>query len=170
MINFKQFAAVALAVASFGASAQTIYGSSTQTAPTSIAQGVTDLYGTSATDMFTFDFVGSTSSDVSVIATNPTSSGFKITGVTFADVTAHTSSYVAADYTATLVRNTVTEADGTFNVIQGDTYVMTVQGTGTGGFSGYVQAVPEPESYAMLLGGLGLIGSIVAKRRKANQG
>jgi hypothetical protein len=30
-----------------------------------------------------------------------------------------------------------------------------------------VSSVPEPESYAMLLAGLGLVGTIVARRRKS---
>jgi hypothetical protein len=34
---------------------------------------------------------------------------------------------------------------------------------------GFATAVPEPESYAMLLAGLGMIGSII-RRRKAKQG
>jgi hypothetical protein len=34
---------------------------------------------------------------------------------------------------------------------------------------GFATAVPEPESYAMLLAGIGMIGTII-RRRKAKQG
>lgn len=40
-----------------------------------------------------------------------------------------------------------------------------VMGDGTGGGGGVVSAVPEPETYAMLLSGLGLMG-FMARRRK----
>lgn len=50
-------------------------------------------------------------------------------------------------------------------------FVLNISGTPTTSFAGYhgsitVTAVPEPESYAMLLAGLGLMGA-VARRRKA---
>jgi hypothetical protein len=34
------------------------------------------------------------------------------------------------------------------------------------GFSDYVAAVPEPETYAMMLAGVGLVGGMVARRRR----
>jgi hypothetical protein len=40
-------------------------------------------------------------------------------------------------------------------------------GDNAAGFA--VSAVPEPESYAMLLAGLGLVGSIIRRRRASNQ-
>jgi hypothetical protein len=35
--------------------------------------------------------------------------------------------------------------------------------------NGTVTAVPEPESYALMLAGLGLIGTIALRRSKASQ-
>jgi hypothetical protein len=46
----------------------------------------------------------------------------------------------------------------------GDLYVLTL---GTDGTVGSVTAVPEAETYAMMLAGLGLIGARVRRQRKA---
>ena len=56
------------------------------------------------------------------------------------------------------------------NVAEGY-YALYVFGSTAGGTSGYsgsmmAQPVPEPETYGMLLAGLGLIGAAVARRRK----
>ena len=50
------------------------------------------------------------------------------------------------------------------------TYTLGLQGSGMGGYGGYytVTAVPEPETYAMFLAGLGALGLIASRRR--NQG
>lgn len=44
-------------------------------------------------------------------------------------------------------------------------------GTAGGAYSGYISAapVPEPESYAMLLAGLGVMGTIVMRRNKSKK-
>ncbi|MCF6346650.1 MAG: FxDxF family PEP-CTERM protein [Thiomicrorhabdus sp.] len=55
------------------------------------------------------------------------------------------------------------------------TYTLTVEGLGLAGNSGYtleasafsVSPVPEPSSIALMLGGLGLVGFMAARRKKA---
>jgi PEP-CTERM motif len=60
------------------------------------------------------------------------------------------------------------------NLLTAGSYFFKVTGTATGsaggvyGMSMLTAAVPEPETYGMMLGGLGLIG-FVAARRKANK-
>ena len=66
----------------------------------------------------------------------------------------------------------------TFNLIAGTHYLLTLSGTiastapgGTGNITvtfanGTVTPVPDPESYAMLLAGLGLMGTIARRRSK----
>lgn len=61
----------------------------------------------------------------------------------------------------------------TFNLPTAGDYHVDITGTATGAFGGtyavglQVAAVPEPETYAMLLAGLGVMGAI-ARRRKQN--
>ncbi|MFT7724488.1 MAG: FxDxF family PEP-CTERM protein [Roseateles sp.] len=58
---------------------------------------------------------------------------------------------------------------GLMNLSAG-TYTLTVSGDAGAGatFTGYVQAVPvpEPETYAMLAAGLGVIGFVASRRRR----
>lgn len=66
------------------------------------------------------------------------------------------SSYVAAlDGTGPMARNLKTLSNGTFGV----------QGSGTQDL--VVQSVPEPESWAMLIMGFGLVGAVSRRRTKA---
>lgn len=56
-----------------------------------------------------------------------------------------------------------------FTGLAAGTYALTFLGSGTGGYGGYYTItpapVPEPQTYAMLIGGLGLLG-LMSNRRK----
>jgi hypothetical protein len=54
-----------------------------------------------------------------------------------------------------------------FTGLSAGTYSLTFQGNGTGGYGGFftITPVPEPQTYAMLIGGLGLLG-LMSNRRK----
>lgn len=57
--------------------------------------------------------------------------------------------------------------------LEAGSFTLTVKGTAAAGFSGYVgsiyaQPVPEPESVAMLLAGLGVVGVVAARRRQVH--
>ncbi|WP_382160975.1 lamin tail domain-containing protein [Hydrogenophaga sp. ANAO-22] len=56
------------------------------------------------------------------------------------------------------VLSSVGDADGSWTSTVGD--------VGSPGFSSLVTPVPEPEAYALLLAGLGLVGGAVARRRR----
>lgn len=61
----------------------------------------------------------------------------------------------------------------TFNLPSAGNYHVDITGTATGSFGGtyavglQVAAVPEPETYAMLLAGLGVMGAIARRRKQA---
>lgn len=44
-------------------------------------------------------------------------------------------------------------------------FLGTVTGPGMGAYGGLVTAVPEPETYALMLAGLGIVGFVAARRR-----
>ena len=54
-----------------------------------------------------------------------------------------------------------------FTGLAAGTYALTFLGSGTGGYGGFytITPVPEPQTYAMLIGGLGLLG-LMSNRRK----
>lgn len=55
-----------------------------------------------------------------------------------------------------------------FTGLSAGTYALTFLGSGTGGYGGYftvTPAVPEAQTYAMLIGGLGLLGLMSNRRR-----
>jgi hypothetical protein len=78
---------------------------------------------------------------------------------------------------ATSFKATFSDSNVAWNLDAGKTYKFVVSGTSkvagsslalNGLYFSNISAVPEPESYAMLLAGLGLMGAI-AKRSKAKQ-
>jgi hypothetical protein len=54
-----------------------------------------------------------------------------------------------------------------FSGLSAGTYALTFLGSGTGGYGGYytVTAVPEAQSYAMMLAGLCAVGFVAVRRR-----
>lgn len=96
-----------------------------------------------------------------------------ITGFTgnLFDVTASTSvGNFQTTYTGNVNWDTYTVA-GAFNLTQGHQYAFSFSGNATGvsspNYHGTVTApVPEPETFAMLLAGLGLIGAVTRRRNK----
>lgn len=67
--------------------------------------------------------------------------------------------------------NTTGSISYAFGAISAGDYYYAVTGTGTGSLGGFytlsstVSAVPEPQTYALLLGGLGAIGFMMRRRR-----
>jgi hypothetical protein len=116
----------------------------------------------SFTDIFNFS-VGNSTLDASVGIIN--FGKFKISGASF--------SYSLKSGAATLATG-VNDAGFAGQSLAAGSYSLEVSGLASGAGGGKyngvltVTAVPEPESYAMLLAGLGLMGAI-AKRRKAKQ-
>ncbi len=55
-----------------------------------------------------------------------------------------------------------------FGGLAAGTYSLTFLGSGTGGYGGYysIAAVPEPATYAMMFGGLSLLGLMASRRRR----
>jgi hypothetical protein len=122
--------------------------------------------GSAAVNTFTLDLTGySNITDLgSVISANVVGTGYDITGATF-DGIAYTvvQDVNALPYFSFDIR---TYFPGP---VSSTIHTITITGNSTGGqgFTGNVgilTAVPEPESYAMLLAGLGLMGGIARRR------
>ena len=137
-MKLKLLAAAAALVASAGASAQTT--------------SVFDLTSGTFANAYTFTL----SSMLSDVTGDTNSSGVSWFGVLLQSPTVP---YTALD---------TNPDDGfSFTGLSAGTYALTFLGSGTGGYGGYftVTAVPEPETYAMMLAGLGAIGFVAARRR-----
>jgi hypothetical protein len=137
-MKLKLLAAAAALVASAGASAQTT--------------SVFDLTSGTFANAYTFTL----SSMLSDVTGDTNSSGVSWFGVLLQSPTVP---YTALD---------TNPDDGfSFKGLSAGTYALTFLGSGTGGYGGFytVTAVPEPETYAMMLAGLGAIGFVAARRR-----
>jgi hypothetical protein len=91
----------------------------------------------------------------------------------FGDATANVT--VAEDQGVAGMLNGETRADGATwhaNSFAGYAFLLRADGTrelfyiNPEGFSDYAAAVPEPETYAMMLAGVGLVGGMAARRRR----
>jgi PEP-CTERM motif len=136
-MKLKSLAAAAALAASFGASAQTT--------------SVFDLTSGVFADPYTFTLSG-----LSDLVGDTNSSGITWFGVL---LQAPSLSYSALD---------TNPDDGfSFSNLSAATYSLTFLGAGTGGYGGFytVTAVPEPETYALMLAGLGIVGFVAARRR-----
>lgn len=106
---------------------------------------------------YTYDFtVGGLSDVIGSVAS--------VNGVTFSEVLIGTTSLALTPNTSGLGFSMAGLSEGS--------YTLTVKATFAPGFSGYIgslyaQPVPEPETIALMLAGLGVVG-VVAARRKAH--
>jgi hypothetical protein len=82
-------------------------------------------------------------------------------------------SVVLQDSSANVIGTDTTPGDGfTFDNLSAGTYALTFVGLTTGTVGGsyggviFAQTIPEPETYALMLAGLGIVGYIAARRRR----
>ncbi len=178
-MSIKSFAksaicVAALATATLSAQAQSIsVGVGTITAPSTFSQVIQKAIG-GFTDTWSFDISAPTfaAGSVSNLAISiPNLSLFNITGLS------------AQLYTGTnvLIDDLDDNPGSTAGIKVGSglfppgSYYFKLSGTANGTFGGqYVFAVttlpvPEPESYAMLLAGLGVMGAIAVRRNRRKQ-
>lgn len=138
--------------------------------------------GATFADKFTFSVSGTTPMSLDAIISSishTTSTGLDITGLALYG----TGSSSAGTGTGSLVASGVMKSSGTAdvwtlsanNLVAGNYYIQVsgnMVGTTAASFGGAAQMmaapVPEPETYGMMLGGLGVLG-FLARRRKAKQ-
>lgn len=167
----KLLSTLALA-ASFAAAAPSVHAASYSFGSLAIGETFTQgslLASTGTTDTFSFtlESAGSLLTEGATIA-------FSFFNTTFDGVFSGVSLYGSGNTLVTT--GTLTNSGKGFslsaaNLAAGTTYTLSVTGvaTGSGGFANYavagaVSPVPEPESYAMMLAGLAVMGAIARKR------
>ncbi len=174
-LALKKVAALAtLTCASLGANAA-IFDSITTTSPLdSFAGGVVSpltLSDRSFGDFFTFSLTDL--SDISFSLGNTTIPGFST-------IFSSASLYSTGPNGFALLGTVSTDSTPTtFSALNAGSYGLQVAGFAAGAVGGLyngaisissVSAVPEPETYAMLLAGLGLVGAVARRRNKKEVG
>ena len=127
-------------------------------------------------DIFTFSLPANSGSGYSVI--NFPVPGFFNTLLATASLVSNPDGVLfnGDDSALTTVVSTANQIAFTWGAAASGNYYLNVAGITNGEFGGLyngaitVTAVPEPESYAMLLAGLGVMGAIAVRRNKRNQG
>lgn len=170
----KVAALAVLTCASLSANAAlTDLGSLDATFPNTF-QGMVSGSG-SFSDIFTFTLTSS--SDLSFSVANFAVPSLYNTILTSASLfsNADNSLYSADDILLTPASTQTGQLGSAFSALGAGSYYLQVTGISTGSMGGLysgalnvssVSAVPEPETYAMLLAGLGLIGTIARRRNK----
>nr|WP_206022005.1 FxDxF family PEP-CTERM protein [Rhodoferax bucti] len=157
-MKFKTaIAAVAVAAASLGAQASVITGNGVTSVVGSFTnQEVTNVIVTGLSNVTgSFDYLVSATG-----ASGASYVGSAVTGLT------------TSLYLGNALKGTSTGLNYSFSNLLSGTYTLKASGTvANGGFnvlitSYTVTPVPEPETYAMLLAGLGVMGAIARRRSK----
>jgi hypothetical protein len=184
MVNLTLKRAVAIAVlagASIGANAaEQSLGTVSLTEPTAFTGVITGASGTTINDIFTFDLgLGNTQSGYSVVNL-PVSVGGASFNTALATLTLVSNvDGIVGNSDDTILKSVVIPSPGNnpdhlslqWNAPITDHAYLNVTGITNGGaggvYAGAIAAIPEPETYAMLLAGLGLMGAVVRRRRQS---
>lgn len=163
-MQFKLALLAAAAALSFSAQATTTNWGNHD--PLEVAAAITPL------GAFTDDYLFSLAGPVSLFSTAVSNNLTSVLGITGGTVSLFMETgAVDVAMGAFAFNDTTGSISYSFGALAGGDYYYLVSGTGTGTLGGFytltstVSAVPEPQSYALLLGGLGAIGFLVMRRR-----
>jgi len=122
--------------------------------------------GTTFDDGFTFSITATSAADSSLTTSIPTKAkGLDITLFQVVKYDVSTGN-ILATYASTGSNLTATLGSGNYYLEVGGTVTGTKGGSFGGNLDVVVAAVPEPETYAMLFAGLGLMGFMVRRNKK----
>lgn len=152
----------------FGAATSAFAATSLTTTLTPSGVGVTfggiNQTGGTVTDTFTFNYVGGVASSV-FSALKFSNSGFDITSVVLNGTSVFADNSFPAPFPGATVE-VFTLAPTLFNAGTNTITVTGTYGALGGSYSGSVTPVPEPETYALMLAGLGLVAAMARRRKK----